>query len=142
MLPLTQIPAIIGASCGLLLFPITTNTLYVVKRWQNRLEDEKRLKQTTFILSGTLAEKNIVKNLDILNKEKRQGVLHIFTGRRKGYILFRGGEAIDAFYRNSTGIEALKMLLKIEDGDYFFESRAVYQPDLIRRSLLDMIKNS
>jgi hypothetical protein len=135
MINLAPVPAFFGLLSGISLYPIAISSYIHWKRWKMRIEDENRLKNTTFILSGTLAEKKLRNNLKSLSKEGRQGVLHIFGGRRKGYILMRNGQIVDAFFRNTYGCEALTPLLNIEDGDYFFEPRAIYQPDLVRRTV-------
>ncbi len=135
MNPLAPIPAVIGAVCGISVYPFATAVISQWSRWKQRVKEEARLKNTTFILSGTLSEKRLRNNLKALAKDGRNGVLHIFTGRRKGYVLFRNGQIIDAFYRNGYGCEAVSKLLLVEDGDYFFEPRAIYQPNLVRKTV-------
>ncbi len=91
------------------------------------------MKNTTFILSGSIEKNQLITHIKSLCKLERQGVLHVITGRRKGYMLFRGGDIIDGFYRNTVAEPGAKALLQLTEGDYYFESRQVFQPDLIRK---------
>ncbi len=128
MIPI--IPSILGLSSGLVVYPLLMFLFAILRRVSEQRNEESRLKDTTFILSSNVEEKRLLKDLTTLHDGNRQGVLHFFSGRRKGYILFRNGKVIDIFYRNESGIAAFTLLSKLTEGEYFFESRAVYQPTL------------
>jgi hypothetical protein len=64
--------------------------------------------------------------------------LHIYCGRRKGYLIFSEGQVIDAFYRNQTGREAVFAMLDLEEGDFYFEPKSIRQPRLIAESIMDI----
>jgi hypothetical protein len=95
--------------------------------------------QTTFLYSGNLKQTSIVDAIQLLEIGKREGILHIYHGRRKGYIAFSAGQAIDAFYRNATGREAIFAMMDLPEGDFYFESKEVKQPQLITDSVMDLV---
>jgi hypothetical protein len=95
--------------------------------------------QTSFIYSGNLKQTSIVDAIQLLEIGKREGVLHIFHGRRKGYIVFSKGTVIDAFYRNATGRDAIFSMMELPEGDFYFESKEIAQPRLITDSVMDLV---
>lgn len=98
-----------------------------------------RSANTSFIYSGNLKQTSIVDAIQLLEIGKREGVLHIYHGRRKGYIAFRTGAVIDAFYRNTVGREAIFAMMALPEGDFYFESKEVTQPRLITDSVMDLV---
>lgn len=139
MVSIPPLPAIAGILCGLSLYPLFRSIVKAAKKRVALRQEEMRLKETSFILSGTFEDNQFVASIETLIKQKRQGVLHLFLGRRKGYLLFRDGSVIDVYYRNVSGKEALKQLLKEQEGEYFFESRAVYQPQMLFEPIMELI---
>ncbi len=133
-------PTLAGLVSGLTVLPVISSVFHVIQRRSALKREKARLKNTTFLLSGTIEEKQLIPHIYSLCKLERQGVLHIITGRRKGYLLFRNGEIIDGFYRNHTGEEGVHDLLTLTEGDYYFESRAVLQPNLVRKSINKLLK--
>lgn len=133
MSPIQTIPALTGFLCGLSLFPVLSFWAFAGQRRKSLKEEQQRLKNTTFILSGKISDSHLVSHIRSLCHLQRQGVLHVNEGRRKGYLLFRDGEIIDGFYRNSYGIEGFREIMRLTDAEYYFESRQVLQPDLIRK---------
>ncbi len=95
-------------------------------------------KSTTFVFSGNLKQTNLVDAVQFLGIGRREGVLHIYSGRRKGYLIFSKGNVIDAFYRNYTGREAVLSMLEIDDGDFYFEPKTICQPRVITDSIIDL----
>lgn len=95
-------------------------------------------KSTTFVFSGNLKQTNLVDAVQFLGIGRREGVLHIYSGRRKGYLIFSKGNVIDAFYRNYTGREAVLSMLEIDDGDFYFEPKIICQPRVITDSIIDL----
>ena len=95
-------------------------------------------KSTTFVFSGNLKQTNLVDAVQFLGIGRREGVLHIYSGRRKGYLIFSKGNVIDAFYRNYTGREAVLSMLEIDDGDFYFEPKTICQPRVITESIIDL----
>ena len=94
---------------------------------------------TSFLFSGNLKQTSIVDAIQFLEIGKREGILHIYSGRRKGYITFSQGRVIDAFYRNMTGREATFAMLDLGEGDFYFESKIINQPRLISESIMDLV---
>jgi hypothetical protein len=96
------------------------------------------VKNTSFVFSGNLRQTNLLEAVQFLEIGRREGILHIYCGRRKGYLIFSKGQVIDAFYRNSTGREAVFEMLALEEGDFYFEPRNNSQPRLISESIIDI----
>jgi len=94
---------------------------------------------TNFIYSGNLKQTSIIDAIQFLEIGKREGILHIYSGRRKGYITFAHGKVIDAFYRNLTAREAMYAMLELTEGDFYFESKPINQPPLIADSIMDIV---
>jgi len=94
--------------------------------------------QTTFVFSGNLKQTGLFDAIQFLEIGRRQGVLHIYSGRRKGYLTFVEGKVVDSFYRNHTGREALLEMLELGEGDFYFEPRNVVQPRLMAESIVDL----
>lgn len=94
------------------------------------------VKNTTFVFSGNLKQTNLIDAVQFLEIGRREGVLHIYSGRRKGYLIFSKGHVIDAFYRNYTGKEAVLSMLEIDEGDFYFEPKTICQPRVITESII------
>jgi hypothetical protein len=111
--------------------------------WLFRYFERRRLVpasyQTSFLYSGNLKQTSAVDAIQFLELQKREGILHIYCGRRKGYITFLAGRIIDAFYRNLTGREAMFAMLDLTEGDFYFEPKAINQPQLISDSIMDLV---
>jgi hypothetical protein len=88
--------------------------------------------------SGNLKQTNLLDALQFLELGRREGVLHIYAGRRKGYISFISGQIVDAFFRNAIGKEAVFQMLELDYGDFYFESKAISQPRVITESMMDI----
>jgi len=93
---------------------------------------------TRFMYSGNLKQTNLLDAIQFLEIGRREGILHIYVGRRKGYIAFVGGRIVDAFYRNTTGKEAIFQMLELDYGDFYFESKTLNQPPVITESIMDI----
>ncbi len=108
---------------------------------RSRIQDENELdtvKNTTFVFSGNLKQTNLLEAIQFLEIGRREGILHVYCGRRKGYLIFSVGQVIDAFYRNQTGREAVFAMLDLEEGDFYFEPKRIRQPRLISESIMDI----
>ena len=107
-----------------------------------RSSREKRRKHgqylTTFVFSGNLKQTNLLDAIQFLEIGQREGILHIYSGRRKGYLTFIKGQVVDAFYRNETAREAIFQILELEEGDFYFEPKTIIQPRLISESIMDI----
>jgi hypothetical protein len=126
--------ASIGFSCGL----IAGGVLVFVIR---RLRVAKRILPqftTRFMYSGNLKQTNLLDAIQFLELGRREGILHIYVGRRKGYIAFVNGRIVDAFFRNTTGKESIFLMLELEYGDFYFESKTLNQPPVITESIMDI----
>jgi len=95
--------------------------------------------QTSFLFSGNLKQTGIVDAVQFLEIGKREGILHVYCGRRKGYITFFKGKVIDAFYRDLVGREAMFAMMDLEEGDFYFEPKVIEQPRLISDSIIDIV---
>jgi hypothetical protein len=93
---------------------------------------------TRFMYSGNLKQTNLLDAIQFLELGRREGILHIYVGRRKGYIAFAGGKIVDAFFRNTTGKEGIFLMLELDYGDFYFESKTLNQPPVIAESIMDL----
>jgi hypothetical protein len=96
------------------------------------------IKNTTFVFSGNLKQTSLLDAVQFLEIGRREGILHIYCGRRKGYLIFQKGQIIDAFYRNQTGKEATFIMLSLDEGDFYFEPKQIQQPRIIAESIMDL----
>lgn len=111
---------------------------HLLKKRKSKKIKTDNSKSTTFVFSGNLKQTNLVDAVQFLGIGRREGVLHIYSGRRKGYLIFSKGNVIDAFYRNYTGREAVLSMLEIDDGDFYFEPKTICQPRVITESIIDL----
>jgi hypothetical protein len=126
--------ASIGFSCGLIVGGVAVLVI-------RRLRVAKRILPqftTRFMYSGNLKQTNLLDAIQFLELGRREGILHIYVGRRKGYIAFVNGRIVDAFFRNTTGKESIFMMLELEYGDFYFESKTLNQPPVITESIMDI----
>jgi len=93
---------------------------------------------TTFVFSGNLKQTTLLDAIQFLEIGQREGILHIYSGRRKGYLTFVKGQVVDAFFRNQSGREAIFSILELEEGDFYFEPKEISQPRLISDSIMDI----
>ncbi len=126
---------IFGISTGL---GISVSFFYLLNIQKRKKKDDDNIKNTTFLFSGNLKQTTLLETIQFLEIGNREGILHIFCGRRKGYLTFQKGKVIDAFYRNSTGREAVLNMFEIDEGDFYFEPKTIYQPRIIKESILDL----
>ncbi|MCX7726441.1 MAG: DUF4388 domain-containing protein [Chitinispirillaceae bacterium] len=132
--PQLVISGMVGLLCGIV------SALSVV--FFLKVSQRKRVHQgqamTTFVFSGNLKQTSLLDAIQFLEIGQREGILHIYSGRRKGYLTFVKGQVVDAFYRNQTGREAIFQILELEEGDFYFEPKTISQPKLISDSILDI----
>jgi hypothetical protein len=93
---------------------------------------------TSFAFSGNLKHTSLLDAIQFLEIGQREGVLHIYSGRRKGYLTFYKGQVVDGFYRNEIGREAIFQMLGLDEGDFYFEPKAITQPKLMTDSMMDI----
>jgi len=93
---------------------------------------------TSFAFSGNLKHTSLLDAIQFLEIGQREGVLHIYAGRRKGYLTFYKGQVVDGFYRNEIGREAIFKMLALPEGDFYFEPKTITQPKLITDSMMDI----
>jgi hypothetical protein len=94
--------------------------------------------KTSFAFSGNLRQTPLLDAIQFLEIGRREGILHIYCGRRKGYLIFVKGQVVDAFYRNFMKREAVFAMLDLSDGDFYFEPKAISQPKLITDTFMDL----
>jgi hypothetical protein len=94
--------------------------------------------KTSFAFSGNLKQTPLLDAIQFLEIGRREGILHIYCGRRKGYLIFKDGQVADAFYRNETGKEAAFAMLDLDEGYFYFEAKTIIQPRLIVDSVMDL----
>jgi len=94
--------------------------------------------KTSFAFSGNLRQTPLLDAIQFLEIGGREGILHIYCGRRKGYLIFVKGKVVDAFYRNFTKREAIFAMLDLSDGDFYFEPKVISQPKLITDTSMDL----
>ncbi len=93
---------------------------------------------SSFAYSGNLNQTSLLEAVQFLEIGNKSGILHIYCGRRKGYLTFLRGSVIDAFYRNHTGKEAVLQMFDIDEGDFYFENKKIFQPRIIQEGILDL----
>lgn len=101
-------------------------------------ESPGEITNTRFVFSGNLKQTNLLEAVQFLEIGRREGILHVYCGRRKGYLIFSNGRVIDAFYRNQTGRDAVLGMLELGEGDFYFEPKTIRQPRLIAESIMDI----
>jgi hypothetical protein len=94
--------------------------------------------KTTFAFSGNLRQTHLLDAIQFLEIGRREGIMHVYCGRRKGYLIFVKGQVVDAFYRNFTRREAVFSMLDLTDGDFYFEPKVISQPRLISDTIMDI----
>jgi hypothetical protein len=110
----------------------------LVARRQYDQSEPDDIKNTSFVFSGNLKQTNLLEAIQFLEIGRREGILHIYTGRRKGYLIFSRGQVIDAFFRNKTGRDGILSMLALDEGDFYFEPKTIRQPRLIAESIMDI----
>jgi|WetSurMetagenome_2_1015567.scaffolds.fasta_scaffold00056_8 hypothetical protein len=118
-----------GSGIGLLLIVLS------LKRVKPVVQEQYK---TTFAFQGNLRQTHLLDAIQFLEIGRREGILHVYCGRRKGYLIFVKGQVVDAFYRNFTKREAVFAMLDLEDGDFYFEPKLISQPRLISDSIMDI----
>lgn len=126
--------AVLGLAIGLLV-GIMTALLFRRRRTARRTAVQST---TRFMYSGNLKQTNLLDAIQFVEIGRREGILHIYAGRRKGYITFSGGQIVDAFFRDAIGKEAAFLMLELDYGDFYFESKAITQPRVITESMMDI----
>ena len=104
----------------------------------DHFSDVAESKKTTFMFSGTLTQTPLLEAIQFLEIQRREGVLHVFCGRRKGYLVFADGAVIDGFWRNQTGREAVIHMFAQVEGDFYFEPKPILQPRVVQDSAMDL----
>lgn len=105
---------------------------------KRRGKDSQQSYNTSFVFSGNLKQTTLLDAIQFLEIGRRDGILHIFCGRRKGYLTFVKGKVVDAFYRNDTGRDAIFQMLELQEGDFYFEPKVIIQPRLISETMMDI----
>jgi hypothetical protein len=123
-----------GFACGVLSGVMTALLL----RRRAALRRASVQSVTRFMYSGNLKQTNLLDAIQFLEIGRREGILHIYAGRRKGYISFATGQIVDAFFRNTVGKEAVFQMLELDYGDFYFESKTISQPRVITESMMDI----
>lgn len=129
---------IIFASCGFTFGVGAALAIVLSIRASRKKQQPRGQALTTFVFSGNLKQTTLLDAIQFLEIGQREGVLHIYSGRRKGYLSFVKGQVVDAFYRNETGREAIFQILGLEEGDFYFEPKTISQPRLISESIMDI----
>jgi hypothetical protein len=126
--------ALAGSGSGIL----TAVILILLLRMKNAKKTHQNQFQTSFVFSGNLKQTTLLDAIQFLEIGRREGILHVYSGRRKGYLTFLKGQVVDAFYRNETGREAIFQMLELTEGDFYFEPKTVSQPKLISDTMMDI----
>ncbi|MDD5674857.1 MAG: DUF4388 domain-containing protein [Chitinivibrionales bacterium] len=129
------IVAIIG---GMLAGFASALGVWLARRYLRARRDGAPRYYTRYAFSGNLKQTNLLDAVQFLELGRREGVLHIYSGRRKGYLSFLRGRMIDAFYRDRTGKEAIFGMLELEEGDFYFEPKPITHPPLLTDSIVDI----
>jgi len=111
--------------------------LFLIHRAHSSAEQPEQY-NTSFVFSGNLKQTTLLDAIQFLEIGRREGILHIYSGRRKGYLTFIQGQVVDAFFRNQFGREAIFEMLELAEGDFYFEPKQVSQPRLMSDSIMDI----
>lgn len=112
--------------------------LILLLRMKHAKKTHQNQYQTSFVFSGNLKQTTLLDAIQFLEIGRREGILHVYSGRRKGYLTFLKGQVVDAFYRNETSREAIFQMLELTEGDFYFEPKTVSQPKLISDTMMDI----
>lgn len=123
-----------GFGSGLLF----TMLLFLIIKLNRKKKEDYTQYNTSFVFSGNLKQTTLLDAIQFLEIGRREGILHVYCGRRKGYLTFASGEIVDAFFRNITGREAIFGMLELVEGDFYFEPKTISQPKLISESMMDI----
>ena len=129
--------AIIGMSIGIGL-SILCSILFKFFKSKSEETVQSDIKNTSFVFSGNLKQTTLMEAAQFLELGKKEGILHIYCGRRKGYINFFDGKIIDAFYRDLVGKDAVIKMFEIDEGDFYFEPKKIRQPRLMNESIINL----
>ncbi len=129
------IGALAGIGAAFSFFFITGKGKRSSEGGENNNNDD--IKNTSFLLSGSLKQTSLLEAMQFLQMGKREGILHIYTGKRKGYIAFRFGGIVDASYRDASGEDAVELMLGIKEGDFYFEPCRVSVPRVVFADIMD-----
>jgi hypothetical protein len=130
---------VLAVSAGVISGAILARGIIAAIRHLRKKRLPEQAYHTSFLYSGNLKQTSLVDAMQLLEIGKREGILHVYHGRRKGYVAFSQGMAIDAFYRNATGREAVFAMMSLPEGDFYFESKPVRQPRLITDTIMDLV---
>jgi hypothetical protein len=134
-----QLDGLVGViTSGFCAGVLTIAGIYLLAWLKKRKKPISGQYNTSFVFSGNLKQTTLLDAIQFLEIGRREGILHIYSGRRKGYLTFQSGQVVDAFYRNEIGREAIFQMLELEDGDFYFEPKSINQPRLISESMMDL----
>ena len=85
--------ALAGSGSGIL----TAVILILLLRMKNAKKTHQNQFQTSFVFSGNLKQTTLLDAIQFLEIGRREGILHVYSGRRKGYLTFLKGQVVDAF---------------------------------------------
>lgn len=91
-----------------------------------------KLKAPGETLSGQLDELLLPDILQMLDQMKKEGVLNIAAGSRKGFITLRDGRIMDASFDHLQGEDALADLLTQKEGGFHFITKEITAGHIIR----------
>ena len=122
-----------GSICG-----IAIGSLIIISKRNKAMRLYTPTSSTSFVFKGNLSQTSLLDAMQFLEIGRREGVLHVYCGRRKGFITFHKGKPIDASYRDASPREAVFQMLDLKEGDFYFEPKDITQPKLISDSLMDI----
>ncbi len=109
----------------------------LIRRRRVFLRTEQQF-STRFMYSGNLGQTNLLDAIQFLELGNREGILHLYAGSDKGYLVFQDGHIIDAFFQDTCGKGAVFQMLELDKGDFYFESRVIRQPRIIVETMMDI----
>jgi hypothetical protein len=126
--------AAFGLTVGLILGIMA---VVLLRRRRVILRTEQQF-STRFMYSGNLGQTNLLDAIQFLELGNREGILHLYEGHNKGYLVFLEGHIIDAFFRDTAGKTAVFQMLELDNGGFYFESRVIRQPRIIFETMIDI----
>jgi hypothetical protein len=123
-----------GLMAGLILGMVA---VILLRRRRVVLRTEQQF-STRFMYSGNLGQTNLLDAIQFLEIGNREGILHLYDGPDKGYLVLLDGHIVDAFFRDGCGKPAVFQMLDLDSGDFYFESRVINQPRIIGESMMNL----
>lgn len=90
-------------------------------------------------LAGSLDHLGLPELLQILEANKKTGILLVAIEKKKGHIIFSHGQILDGIYEKLKGAEAIYALIQEKEGKFRFLPLEVPTEDKIKKKASELI---